>query len=962
MCVNRKNKEKLFYNLLTNSSMRKLFLSLVVLFVGVAGLFAQNPMEQFPLDPEVRVGVLDNGMTYFIRHNEKPKGQASFYIYHDVGAIQEEDDQQGLAHFLEHMAFNGSVNLPGKQMIEKLESIGVQFGYNLNAFTSWDCTEYMIKDCPVTEENLDLALLILHDWSQFIALQPEEIDSERGVIMEELRTRDGAGLRAQNDMLKNLFKGTLYEHRNLIGYLDGLQSFDQQALVNFYKKWYRPEYQALVIVGDIDVDQVEAKIKALMADIPASPADAAQKEVIVVPATEEPIVSVFTDPELTQSSVMMFARREALPKELKNTLIGYSFDVVNSFVTIMMNNRFQEITQAADAPFLNGGMDEGSFGICPTMEATMFSATAHESRINDAFRAVYTEMERMRRYGFTAGEFERAKQEILRWSERQYTNRNDVRNDEYAQRYLDYYAKGTSMMDAETEWQLDQMIINSLTVNDINQSYAQIAQPNQNLVILARSPKKEGVVVPTAEELLAIKAEVEASDIEPYKDNTVIEPLIAKNVKLKGSTAKVTDVNESLGYTEWTLKNGIKVVVRPSTLKADEVRISATSKGGCSMLSDEEYYHGQFLGMVMSNSGIGKFNANELSKQLSGKSAYASVGVDHYEHAVNAGGSPKDIETILQLMYLNFTAPRFDQTDLDNLKKMYIPYFTNMESDPDYICSKEFSKTLYQNHARRQVTSGAQIEALNIQALQSVHRQLFGDVDSFRFVIVGNVDLNTLKPLVEKYIGSLPTSKKVKYDVVNDGVSYAKNGVVNDFRATMQQPKVSVRLVYTGAMADNAKNRLIVDLLSRALDNRYMVSIREEKGGTYGVSVQGGIDEYPSENYFVGIVFDTNEQLADELVEICDMEIKKIAEEGPLAEDVAKAKEFLQKNYRNVLENNGGWMSAITRWYEEGYNYKDEYLDILESVTLDDIKAFAAQLLADGNRVLVLMRPEVAAE
>ena len=942
--------------------MRKLFVSLVALFIGVASINAQDPTQQLPLDPEVRVGVLENGMTYYIRHNEKPKGQASFYIYHDVGAIQEEDDQQGLAHFLEHMAFNGSKNLPGKQMIEKLESIGVQFGYNLNAFTSWDCTEYMIKDCPITEENLDLALLILHDWSQFIALQPEEIDSERGVIMEELRTRDGGNLRAQNDMIKKLFQGTLYEHRNLIGYLDGLKSFDQQALVNFYKKWYRPEYQALVIVGDIDVDQVEAKIKTLMADIPASPADAAEKEVIMVPATEEPIISVFTDPELTQSSVMMFARRDALPKEYKNTIIGYTYDIIQSFVTVMMNARFEEIAQAADAPFLGGGMDEGSIGICPTMENTMFSVTAHENRIDEAFRAMYTEMERMRRHGFTAGEFERAKQEILRWAERGYTNRNDVRNDEYAQRYLDHYAEGTPMMDAETEWQLDQMFINSLTVDAVNQSYAQMARPNENLVILARAPQKEGMIVPTAEDIKAIIAEVSASEIEAYADNTVIEPLIDPAKKLKASKVKATAKNESLGYTEWTLKNGIKVVVRPSTLKADEVRISANAKGGCSMLTDEEYYQGAFLGMVMGNSGIGKFSTTELNKQLSGKSAYASVGVDAYEHAVNAGGSPKDIETILQLMYLNFTSPRFDQTDLDNLKKMYIPYFGNMESDPNYICSKELQKTLYGNHARRQITSAAQIEALNIPALKSVHSKLFGYADDFRFVIVGNVDLNTLKPLVEKYIGALPTSKKVEYAVVDDGVRMAKGGVTNDFRTTMQQPKVSVYLTFNGDMADNAKNRLIVDLLSRALDNRYMVSIREEKGGTYGVSVQGAIEEYPVENYFMAIVFDTNEVLADELIEICDKEIRKIAEEGPLAEDVAKAKEFLQKNYNNVLENNGGWMSAITRWYEEGYNYKEEYLGILESVTLDDIKAFAAQIIKDGNRTLVVMRPEVAAE
>ena len=942
--------------------MRKLFVSLVALFIGVASINAQDPTQQLPLDPEVRVGVLENGMTYYIRHNEKPKGQASFYIYHDVGAIQEEDDQQGLAHFLEHMAFNGSKNLPGKQMIEKLETIGVQFGYNLNAFTSWDCTEYMIKDCPITEENLDLALLILHDWSQFIALQPEEIDSERGVIMEELRTRDGGSLRAQNDMIKKLFQGTLYEHRNLIGYLDGLKSFDQQALVNFYKKWYRPEYQALVIVGDIDVDQVEAKIKTLMADIPASPADAAEKEVIMVPATEEPIISIFTDPELTQSSVMMFARREALPKEYKNTVIGYTYNIIQNFVTVMMNARFEEIAQAADAPFLGGGMSEGGIGICPTLESTMFSAVAHENRIDEAFRAMYTEMERMRRHGFTIGEFERAKQEILRWAERQYTNRNDVRNDEYAQRYLDHYAQGTSMMDAETEWQLDQMFINSLTVDAINQSYAQMVRPNENLVILARAPQKEGMVVPTAEQINAIIAEVSAAEIEAYADNTVIEPLIDPATKLKASKVKATAQNESLGYTEWTLKNGIKVVVRPSTLKADEVSINAYSKGGCSMLTDEEYYQGAFLGMVMGNSGIGKFSTTELSKQLSGKSAWASVGVDSYEHAVNAGGSPKDIETILQLMYLNFTSPRFDQTDLDNLKKMYIPYFGNMESDPNYICSKELQKTLYGNHARRQITSAAQIEALNIPTLQSVHSKLFGYADDFRFVIVGNVDLNTLKPLVEKYIGALPTSKKVEYAVVDDGVRMVQGVVTNDFRTAMQQPKVSVRLIYSGAMEDNAKNRLIVDLLSRALDSRYMISIREEKGGTYGVSVQGAIEEYPVENYFMGIVFDTNDALADELIEICDKEIRKIAEEGPLADDVAKAKEFLQKNYANVLENNSGWMSAINRWYEEGYNYKEEYLGILASVTLEDIKAFAAQILKDNNRTLVVMRPEVVAE
>ena len=939
--------------------MRKLFFMLVAFMFGITSIMAQDPTAPLPLDPAVRVGKLDNGMTYYIRHNEKPKGQASFYIYHDVGAIQEDDDQQGLAHFLEHMAFNGTKNLPGKQMIDYLETIGVQFGYNLNAFTSWDCTEYMIKDLPVREGTVDTALLVLHDWSQFIALQPTEIDSERGVIMEELRSRDGAQWRSQIDMIAQLFKGTLYEKRNIIGNLEGLKSFDHTALENFYHKWYRPEYQAIVIVGDIDVDAIEKKLIELMKDIPASPADAAQKEVIVVPPTEQPIVSVFADPELTQSGVMMFARREALPKEFKSSIIGYSTDLVYAFVTEMMNARFEEIAQKPDAPFLNGGMDEGSMGICPTLETTMFSVTAHEGRILDGFRAMYTEMERMRRHGFTQSEFERAQQEILRRAERQYTNRNDVTNDEYAQRYLDHYAKGTTMMDAETEWMIDQQFIQSLTVNDINATYLmQLAQPNENLVILARTPLKEGLAIPTEAEINAVIAEVESMEIEPYKDDTVIEPLIADDVKLKGSAVKSSKYNDSLGFTEWTLKNGIKVIVRPSTLKADEVMIRATSKGGCSMLTDEEYYQGAFLGMVMGQSGISKFSATELNKQLAGKSAGASVGVDAYEHVVAGGGSPKDIETILQLMYLNFTAPRFDQGDLDNMKKMYVPYFRNMEVDPSYIVSRELQKTLYNDHARRQITNAAQIEAINIEDLKAIHSKLFGYADDFRFVIVGNVDLESLKPLVEKYIGSLPTSKKVEYAVVDDGVRTAKGEVTNDFKAEMQQPKVSVRMFYTGDMEYNAKNRMIIDLLGRALDSRYLISIREEKGGTYGVQVQGVLEEEPVEQYQLVIAFDTNEQLADELIDICIAEIKKIAEEGPLAEDIAKSKEFLVKNYNNVLENNGGWMSAITRYYEEGYNYKEEYLGLVETVTAEDVKALAKKILDDNNKTLVIMRPE----
>ena len=938
--------------------MRNYLLSLLTLLFCVTSIYAQSITDQLPIDPAIRVGVLENGMTYFIRHNEKPKNQASFYIYHDVGAIQEDDNQQGLAHFLEHMAFNGTKNFPGKSMIEQLESIGVMFGYNLNAATSWDYTEYMIKDMPVTEENIDLALLILHDWSQFIALQPEEIDSERGVIMEELRTRDGGQYRSMLNLLQQVLRGSLYERRNLIGYLDGLKSFDHTALETFYKKWYRPEYQYLVIVGDVDVDQVEAKIKSVMADIPASSADAAQKEVIALPTTDEPIISIFSDEELTLSSVMMYARREAMPKEFNNTIEGLTRFYIKSMAADMMNYRLYDISQQDDAPFASCGMGDGQFIICPTLEVTHFDATAHEDRTKEAFRAMYTEMERMRRYGFTSGEFERAKQRMNRWFEREYNNRNDRTNLEHAERCLEFIKSGSPIMDDKAKWELDQMIINNLTLEQLNAAYRQMAKPNENLVILVHAPKKEGVEIASEADIRAIIAEVESSDIAPYVDNSVSEPLISSELKLKGSKVKSIAHNDSLGFTEWTLKNGIKVVVRPSTLKADEVSINATSKGGKSMLGVEESLQATFYATVMQAMGVGKFSQADLSKLLTGKNIFTYMTVGNYEHTFHAQGSPKDIETILQMLYLSFTSPRFDLTDLDNIKKAYVPYFQNQLSNPSYIMGRANIKTLYQNNPRRDVTLAEHIESLTIERLADIHSKLYAYADDFTFFINGNIDLNSLRPLVEKYIGSLPTSKRVEYRAVDDGVRMATGSVTNDFRTPMQQPKVSVSIYYTGDITNDAKNRLTLNLLTRALNSRYLSSIREEKGGTYGVSVSGDITKNPTESYSLHIGFDTNEQLADELIKICDLELRRIAEEGPVAEDIAKSKEFLEKEYYNLLETNMGWMYAMITWYEEGYNYKDEYLGILESVTEGDIKALAQKILADDNRTLVVMRPE----
>ncbi len=933
-----------------------------VVFAAGSAMAQFDPMQPIPADKEVRTGRLDNGLTYYIRHNEKPKGQADFYILHNVGAIQEEDDQQGLAHFLEHMAFNGTKNLPGKQLIEYLETVGVKFGYNLNAGTSWDQTVYNISDVPTSRQGIiDSAMLILHDWSHFIALRPEEIDSERGVIMEELRTRDGASWRSTMKLLQALGKGTRYEHRNLIGYLDGLKSFEHDALERFYKKWYRPDYQAIVIVGDLDAEATEARLKSLMADIPAPAADAAQKEVIVVPDNEEPIVSIYTDPEMQGSRVQLFIKRPAMPTQMNDKVAWEVVNVIESFLTTMENARLQEIAMQPDAPFLGAGMGSGDvIGIIPTLNATAFTAMTQDGKLAEGFEALYTEMEKIRRHGFTQSEFERAQENLMRQVERTYANRNDRTNEQFVNIYLENYRKNEPMPDAETEWKLDSMLIKMLNVETVNAFAKETIQPT-NQVIVITAPEKEGIANPTEEEILAIREKVTASEIEAYEDDVVKEPLIPEGTQLKGSPVKKTVENKEYGATVWTLANGTQIVVKPTKFKADEVRMNAQSKGGLSILPDAEYYMGEMMPAVSSMSGVGKFSATELRKQLSGKSATVQPSVGEYASAVNASCSPKDIETMLQLVYLNFTQPRFDRNDYDNLMKMLRTQLENAKSNPDFQMQEKVIDVLYGHNPRRQVISTELLDEFSFEALPAIYKKLYPDGNSFRFTFVGNIDPETLKPLVEKYIGSIPASKK-PMTFADDKAYPVKGEVTEDFSTPMQQPKVSVNYTFTGDMDYSLENKAALSFLTQALNSRYLVSIREEKGGTYGVQVYGSTDWIPRETYTMTIAFDTNAEMADELCEIILKELRTIAEEGPLTEDIEKHREFMLKNWKNSLDENGPWMQYLQAKYGSGLDYLAGQEQAIRSLTNADVQALAKKILDDGNMVKVVMRPKANEE
>ena len=939
--------------------MKHLFTSVIALLVAFA-VTAQPGAQQIPVipaDKAVRVGQLPNGMKYYLRHNDKQKNLADFYISHDVGAIQEDDDQQGLAHFLEHMAFNGTKNLPGKMLIEYLETVGVKFGENLNAGTSWDYTQYLLKDVPTIRPGIvDTAMLILHDWSHFIALQPKEIDSERGVIMEELRMRDDASWRGTIKMLQAIGKGTRYEHRNLIGHLDGLKSFSHSSLENFYHKWYRPELQAVVIVGDINVDEVEAKLQKLMADIPASPADAAKKEVIVVPNNQEPIISIFEDPEMQQTNATLFIKRQALPKELNNTVVAEQLALIDALASDMANARLQEIKMKPNAPFTSASFMNGGIGVCSTLACAGVEVNTQDGKLLAGFEAAYTELERIRRHGFTEGELERAKNNVMKAQELAYNNRNDRKNGQYVRRYLDAFHKNAAMPDAETEWKLDSTLVANIPLQMINQVMAQYIT-DHNQVLVVNVPKKEGVVNPTEAQLAEVLAKVKKAEIAPYADNTVKEPLIPANAKLKGSKVKKELKNEALGTTTWVLKNGLKVVVKPTTFKADEVKVHMSAHFGQSSLTDEQYWTSALLPIMTNYMGVSKFSSTDLRKQLSGKNASVGVGVDDYEIGVGGQGSPKDLETLMQLIYLQFTDPRFSKDDFDVIMNQYRPYIENAQTNPDYISSVERMKTLYGNHFRRQQLTPAVLDMIKFEHIEPTYKALYSNAADFTTYIVGNVDLETLKPLVEKYIGSLPVSKKLA-EKVDDKAMPVTGVVVNDFKVKMQQPKVGLTRIYTGPIDYTMKNRVAMTVLSQVLRGRYTISIREEKGGTYSVGVGGKVTPDYTPWYQLIVLFDTNEQMADELSEIVVAEIKKIATEGPKAEDVEKVRKYLLKEYENQIQSNDNWVDWLDQYNYRGIDFTVEYKKAVEELTYDDLKALAAKVLADNNMAHVIMRPE----
>ena len=864
--------------------MKRLILSIAALIVAFAA-FGQQP-QVLPNDPEVRVGKLENGLTYYIRHNDKPAQRAEFYLATNVGAFQEEDDQEGLAHFLEHMCFNGTQNFPGKALLEWLQSIGAEFGRNINASTGFEQTQYMLNNIPIARESIiDSCLLVLHDYSHFVTCDPAEIDAERGVILEERRGRRNAGWRIFEQSLPYYFAGTPYAKRTLIGQEDQLKNFKYESLTNFYRRWYNPDMQAVIVVGDVDVDQIEQKIKTIFSDIPA-PAAPTEKPLYPVAENAEPVIGVLTDPEATSSTVELLWRRQPMiPVAFNNTDQAYIFDLVKAYISNIMNERFSDITARPDAPFLSAGFGVGK--LCNTCEATSGSVNFKDGDAIPAFTAFMTEVEKLKRYGFTDSEVLRAKENILNDYEKDVEAAASRKNAEFVRPLLNHFFFNDPYMTPEEEYGFVQAVCNMLTAQVLNQMLPMFLQET-NVLILYNGPEKEGLVNPTEAELLAAYNSVKTADIAPNVEESTNEPLLDV-AALKGSKVKKEKAT-LYGATEWTLKNGIKVVVLPTDYKKDQVRITLSMDGGKTLIATEDLpsFEDNIWGLFLRNSGVSKFSGTALPKMLAGKTAGANPFISNLSHGIQASSTPKDLETALQLMYLQFVDPRFDENEFQTGITQINAALANIEKNPDYIFQVEKNKIFYNNNPRVIDLNKEIVEKADLATIEKVYRQLFKDAAGAEVTIVGNVDLATLKPLVEKYIGSLPKGKKASSYNEDNCINVEKGNIEKTVNASMQDPKSTVHQLYTAYLPVDVKTTVTLDAANYILDMIYTKKIREEQGGTYGVGTALQGRRRPTSRIDVHVLFTTNVESAELLSQIAIDELKKYAENGPTAETPGK--------------------------------------------------------------------------
>ncbi len=932
----------------------KKYFTLIAAFVLVASSFTvKAQMQQLPNDPEVRKGQLENGLTYYIRHNDKPANRAEFYLATNVGAIQETPDQDGLAHFLEHMCFNGTKNFPGKGILDWLQSIGASFGGNVNASTGIDQTQYMLNNIPLVRETVvDTCLLILHDYSHFVSNDPVEIDKERPVIIEERRSRRNAQWRNFERSLPYIYGDTKYSTCTLIGSQENLENFKPESLVNFYRTWYRPDMQAVVVVGDIDVDKVEATIKRTWANIPAAE-NPKPKDKIVMEDFTEPRVGIITDPETTLPQIELLWVGEARDEAMNSTTAGFSIDLIESIISGVMDERFNDITSKADAPYLAAGFGIGK--LCEAFEAVVGTVSLKENDIQGGFRSFMTELEKMKRFGFTEAEVTRAKDNILASYEKAANEAETRKNPEFVHPLIDNFFDNDAYMDPKAEYELAKAFMGQINAQIMNQMVGQVIQDG-NLVVLYLGPEKEGIQTPTKEQLLGTMDDVAKADIEAPAEENASEPLMdpatLKGAKVKKSKGTV------YGATEWTLKNGVKVVVLPTDYKKDQILFNLYKTGGQTLIPTEDMasFESNLYSTFSAMQGVSKFKGTDVVKMLSGKNVRVGSFIEGLYSGINGSSSVKDLETALQLLYLEYTDPRFDQEEWDNAVSQLKAVIPNAVKTPGFKLQKELNDFIYGGDPRKEFISEELLDKASMETIARNRKALFADAAGATMVITGDVVPETLKPLVEKYVGSLPKGKKATpwKDVTPKLIRGEQSKtIVTD----METPKSTVFQLYTDYRPYTVHEDVMLRAVSYVMDQIYVDTMREDEGGTYGASTDASASKDPEPVYLFEVAFECKPEMADKLKTLAREEFRKLAENGPTDEQFTRTVENLKKNIPENRINNNYWMSSLIKYYRQGTDFDKEYEAAVSALTKEGIREAAAKLYNSGNFIEFVQMP-----
>ena len=926
---------------------KKIF-SLAFLLMCVLTMSAQTPL---PLNPQVRHGVLPNGLSYYLLKNTEPEGRANFYIAQKVGSTLENQDQLGLAHFLEHMAFNGSKNFPGKNMLNYLQSKGIRFGADINAYTSFDETVYNINSIPTSDEALmDSVLLALHDWSCALSLEGDEIEAERGVIHEEWRSRNDANTRMFNAVLPQLFDEYQYAQMP-IGTMEVVLNFPHEALRSYYEKWYRPDQQGIVIVGDFDVDVMEKKVIDLFSKI-EMPENAAERTYAPVSDNVEPKYITFEDPELQRTLIQLSFKKEKLPFEFRNSVEGYVQSyVVESITSAMINNRLSEMSQKADCPFVYAGVSFDNYWVAKTKYS--FNVTIiPKDDVKSAFEVAMSEIVRACKTGFNDSELQRVKDQMLSRYEKMYNEREKTDSDDRAQEIIRHFIDNEPTPGIEAEYQMMQQMLPMIPVQIFNDFAKQILT-KENQVLLVSQPQVEGKTLPAKEEMLSILDNAMNAEYEAYVDEVITDPLIEKMPK-KGKIKK--EYKGKFGTTVMELSNGAKVIVKPTDYAADQIAFNAFSIGGqFNALENKEANPSELklISAAVEASKFGTFDNIKLRKYLAGKNVGISFQMGKAIDNIYGQSTVKDLETMLQLNYLYFTDIRPDAETYNATIEQYRAMLKNAEKNPNTIFMDNVYKTWYDNNPIYTQLKYADLDAANYETMLNVAKKHLDNAADYTFTFVGNVDIDALRPLVEQYIATLPANKKKHDKLVYTG-SQAKGQIVNDFKQEMETPSVQVFNVYSdNNIAYSIENEVKLSLLSDVLDIVYTNTLREEEGGTYSPATQAMINPFNNE-WTVLYMFVTGDDSKEKLCKRAHEEFLKLLAEGTNEENFNKVKDAALNQYQINSKNNSYWQEAIYQ-NEMGQDVATNHEAAIKNLTLEEFNAFIKNLYNGNNRMQVIM-------